>query len=98
MAVVMDADVEAAEAIARRMIEKVRCQQVAVGSSFLKITLDCGIAGYPVHGQTGKQLIQRALAALDLATAAGRGTCVVFDPEQEAAMRAPQRDASREVF
>ena len=84
--------------IARRLIEQARNQLVYIGTNSLKVTLDCGIAGYPVQGDTGRRLMQRALVALDLAASSGHGACEVYDPEQDKALHRPQPDSSQDVF
>jgi len=98
VAVLMDADVEKSVKVARRLIEQTRNQLVQMGANSLKITLDCGVAGYPDQGDTGRQVLQRALVALDLAASSGRGACQVYDPEQDLALRRPQGDRTQEVF
>jgi diguanylate cyclase (GGDEF)-like protein len=48
-----------------------------------KVTLSLGIAGYPEHGQTVKELLDRADKALYSAKKAGRNRTAIYDKDME---------------
>ncbi|MBI4533973.1 MAG: GGDEF domain-containing protein, partial [Candidatus Melainabacteria bacterium] len=60
-----------ATVVAERIRKKVGAKVINIGSQSVTVTLSLGIAAFPTHAREPKDLVQRALQALELAKQRG---------------------------
>lgn len=80
---IMDCAPSDAHLAVQRLSEVFGDAKISIGDTTLKITLSCGIAGYPDHGAVAKKLLDHAQTAQEQASAQGRGKSVVYDTKME---------------
>jgi diguanylate cyclase (GGDEF)-like protein len=84
--ILADTDLRAAGERAAKIQEQVRNLHVRYrGETLRRITLSIGVAGFPQHGRTARQIVTAADRALYQAKAAGRDRVVVAGEEGELA-------------
>lgn len=93
MVILPEAGVEEAAAVAERIRLVTGRETTTAFGKGKGATVSGGIAGYPQHGTTRRDLIVNADAALYSAKRAGRNRCLVYDPTSHE----PYRDASGHI-
>ena len=68
----------------QRLADEFAGHDIAIGDSTLKVTLSCGVAGYPDHGALAKRLLEHAQTAQEGACARGRGHSMMYDSKMDA--------------
>jgi diguanylate cyclase (GGDEF)-like protein len=67
----------------QRLSNEFGALKIAIGDSSLKVTLSCGVAGYPDQGAVALKLLEHAQTAQEQASARGRGKSLVYDTKME---------------
>lgn len=78
---VSGADAGRAQAVAERILDRIRNHTVTVAGQPLDLTASIGIALYPAHGLTADDLIAAADTAMYQAKEAGKNRFAVYAPE-----------------
>ncbi len=81
---------------AQRLSTLIKRTPFALGRTPLKISVSVGVAGFPEHGSSARDLFQRAEFALQQAQEMGRNLCIVYRPEMKKSR--PDIHPSRKPF
>lgn len=93
--VAMECGKDEAVRVGERVVAAVRDDVVQVGASRLHVTASAGVAGYPEHGETLRELLLAAEAALVAARRHGHGACVAYERAMGGARRARRHPGDR---
>jgi diguanylate cyclase (GGDEF)-like protein len=88
-----DTSREKAFEIAERMRIKIAEAPLDYEGNILSITVSCGIACYPEHGQDLTQIMKMADKALYQSKRYGKNKCTIFEPTQAAQPASPKGDS-----
>ncbi len=77
------ADSTTASRVAQELLTKLR-QPILFSSETVRLTASVGVACYPEHGGSARELLQRADAAMHRAKESGRNRAAVFDEDVHA--------------
>lgn len=80
---VMDCAAREAVIAAQRVSAVIKRTPFTHGRANLKISVSFGVAGYPDHGSTPRELFERAQTALQQAQATGRNLCMMYRPDMK---------------
>jgi diguanylate cyclase (GGDEF)-like protein len=83
MVLIMNCAAPNAHLAVQRLSDSFGDLKIAIGDATLKVTLSCGVAGYPDHGAVARKLLDHAQTAQERASAQGRGNSVVYDTKME---------------
>jgi diguanylate cyclase (GGDEF)-like protein len=90
--VIADVGLDQAEALGRRLIERVRIESVRADNSQIRLTLHIGLAGYPEFRGSPGELFEAAVLATAAARRPGAPPCFRYSPALQAAK--PSRKSS----
>lgn len=91
--VIADLGQEQAEALGRRLIERIRIESARADHSQIRLSLHIGVAGYPDFRGTAGELFEAANLAVAATRRPGAPPCVRFTPDLQAAK--PRRKPSQ---
>ena len=77
--ILLDGAPAAAWVAGQRLVGVIKKTLFSGPGQVLKVTISAGVAGYPDHGRTIRQLIETAHAALQVAQEQGRNICVKYE-------------------
>jgi diguanylate cyclase (GGDEF)-like protein len=93
--IALSATANQALAVAQRILTGLRRATFEGGGAGLRLTATLGVAAFPDHGLTAKELFTSAQAALKTAKAKGRNQCLLH---QEVRAKADQVGAASDSF
>lgn len=82
--ILADIGLDQAEALGRRLIERVRIESVRGDASQIRLSLHVGLAGYPAFEGSPGELFEAAVLATAAARRPGAATCVRYTPDLQA--------------
>jgi len=80
--IIQDVNAEQARRVAEKLMGSLDGLQMAAGEGKVSISVSVGIALYPQHGLTKRELLDRADGAMYAAKRGGKGRCALFADEK----------------